>query len=308
MKNLSWCLTALIVCILVSSPLVVFAGLEEQLEKDLTSLRIAKLDSEKKTVFYFPAHIVFGTMGAETSGKPVILDIGTQLMINGLVSLAAVEKDVEELKARAAKELGAEAQIELAKPESYSLVVMIDGKSALNRPFAGGSLKNLPFQVMVAKPDKDIKKLPVIANMKFAWKHTLPASGVNLSFNWKAIAEAVVNEIKISGSLPTSSLQGLSQRLVTEGSVKITHTEGAKESQALQEQAMKAVIDQIVKNLLVAPPSPAVAASSTLSAPGFSFNEAQKIETLQTDLNLNSTSIQDATLEVNESINLSLEK
>ena len=185
---------------------------------------------------------------------------------------------------------------------------MIDGKSALNRPFAGGSLKNLPFQVMVAKPDKEVKKLPVIANMKFAWKHTLPASGVSLSFNWKAVAEAVANEVKVSGSLPAASLPGLSQRLVTEGSVKVTYTEGSKESQAVNDQIMKTVSDQIVKNLLVEPASTAVAASSTISAPGFSFNEAQKIESLQADLNLNSTSIQDETLEVNESVDLPLVK
>ncbi len=137
------------------------------LGRDLGSIRIVEVDEAGGSVSYVPGRISLSD--PNSSGQPFMaMKAGDQLILTANAGIVADQPDIAELQRRVTDRLGSAARVIAVRPEEFGLEIDIGGQEALRRPLAGGSLTEIPVQIMIpAPPDK--QTLPVSARAQLKW-------------------------------------------------------------------------------------------------------------------------------------------
>ena len=139
---------------------------ESPLSKGLLTVKILGENAGDKTVTYFPVGIMLGTGSNRQAGHFLKVPMGTRAMIQGTISLYADEKEEATLLERVKAKNGDDWLIKKHLPDSFAVTAEIEGKSALNRPQAGGSLEGIPVQAVVEIADPK-KPLTCLVRVEF---------------------------------------------------------------------------------------------------------------------------------------------
>ncbi|MBF0546246.1 MAG: hypothetical protein HQM08_17515 [Candidatus Riflebacteria bacterium] len=200
-----FCFIAVIVMLLCGFPL--FSQISsDELGQGLETLKISGIDNENKTVYYLPAVVKIVSPDGKEDSKPMRMEAGGQLIVQGMMSLIASPDDIKILAERTKKSLGDQAKIQLDTPQDFYVKIGKDSNILMERPKSGGSLTGTPFQATfptgTSNPEVDL-------TIEYSVNHTVPQAKIDLQGNMTTM---IATETTSSGT--EKSIQSTEQTKV----------------------------------------------------------------------------------------------
>ena len=124
--------------------LIACQGTSTAMDRDLKTLRIVSLNEETKQLRYVPIRAIITGPGA--SDKPLTIDLGSQKLIQGMLTLKEDMQEAEKLNERARQKYGPDAKAVKDLTTDIESKVTCQQKPVWEHRILSGS-RGLPFQV-----------------------------------------------------------------------------------------------------------------------------------------------------------------
>ena len=179
-------------------------AIASELTAGLSSLHVPvvypNLDNK---IGYFPAHIQF--VDQQALSRPQIIALGNKTLITGRFSLIADQTEVDKLRERIKQKYGAATKLVQISPKGFAMQLLIEDKIVWQRPFARGSFKRIPIQLLMAS-QKSGQVVEATLKTTMIWTEKVQPLAAKLRFDWQAVVKLFQTELKIATQLTEKKL------------------------------------------------------------------------------------------------------
>lgn len=175
-----------------------------RIDDGLSTIRVVEISEASRKVICLPVGIKVHAP-ENTDREPIVMRVGSDVAVNGQISVLASDTETGELRRRIIQELGPEYTIDYCKSPSWGLEVKTREITLAHRPFMEGSLSGWTFMAMIPAE--------------------MASPAVVLSFTGEIRAPAL--QKKATGatrSVRTMTMSGTSSNTAGSGSLSVSQT------------------------------------------------------------------------------------